>query len=378
MDTENAGKLSNEKIYSLMKQQLALQHQNVTQRKLIIGLLVFAVVLALANMGTAFAAARLAQDTSLSGPPEVSSAAGSSQQRRLGGAANDVAVSEEYIPQDVMISKTDGNIVGTRTVSGTTVNMEVEYTESHGIDDTGIMPTNKLPTYACVDIKTVASMYNNIAEGSSASVRIHNQNADVEAGEMQNVAETYSRVGQSGTSVVFFPNSRGNIPGLTVALDDDRCADDSVVPTRRGLRKKNDSRRSTHVQNMFKALTHADSRVRKAAQRLLEDPDADRDIEITETKEDILDDTEEQTDAEYVADALGLDPIPEDQNGANSETLSDVEFLNQIFGGGFDTPFFYVEDDVNRVPVFVEGTFYLDFVPEEGVEDLPVFDPNAE
>ena len=209
MDTENSGKLSNEKVYALMQKQLALQHQNVTQRKLIIGLSVFAVVLALANMGTAFAAARLAQDTSLSGPPEVSASTTSNQQRRLGGAANDAAVAEEYVPQDVMIFKEDGNIVGTRTVSGTTVNMEVEYTESHGYDDTGIMPTNKLPTYACVDLQTVAGMYNSIAEGSTASVRIHNENADVEAGEMQNVAETYGRVGQSGTDVVFFPNSRG-------------------------------------------------------------------------------------------------------------------------------------------------------------------------
>ena len=92
--------------------------------------------------------------------------------------------------------------------------------------------------------------------------------------------------------------------------------------------------------------------------------------------EDILDDTEEQTDAEYVADALGLEAIPENELGVNSEALSDIEFLNQIFGGKFDTHFFY-EEDLNRVPVFVAGNFYMDFIPEEG-EDLPVFDPNAE
>lgn len=383
MDTENSGKLTNEKLHALMQRQLALQHQNVTQRKLIIGLSVFAVVLALANMGTAFAAARLAQDTSLSGPPEVSgSTTSSNQQRRLGGAASDGAVSEEYVPQDVMISKEDGNIVGTRTVSGTTVNMEVEYTESHGIDDTGIMPTNKLPTYACVDLKTIAGMYNSIAEGSTASVQIHNGNADVEAGEMQNVAETYGRVGQSGANVVFFPNGSGNNPGLTVALGDDRCDDESVVPTRRGLRQNSSSRhlaRSRHMQNIFQALTHADSRVRKAAQRILEASDVDGDVETTETREDVLDDAEvEQTDADYLANALGLEDIPEDELGSDSETLSDVDFLNQIFGGQFDTPFFYAED-INRVPVFMGGNFYIDFVPEEdGGNELPVFDPNAE
>ena len=223
-----------------------------------------------------------------------------------------------------------------------------------------------------------SDLYNSIAEGSTASVRIHNSNADVDAGEMQNVAETYGRVGQAGGSVVFFHNGRGNVPGLTVALDDDRCADDSVVPVRRrGLRKKNDSRRhlarSKRMQSMFQALTHADSRVRRAAQRILEATDVEGDVETTETREDILEDAEvEQTDAEYLANALGLEDIPEDELGSDSETLSDVEFLNQIFGGQFDTPFFYAED-VNRVPVFVGGNFYIDFLPEE----LPVFDPNA-
>lgn len=52
MDTENVGHLNNSKVYSLMREQIKLQNQNVTQRKLIIGLSAFAVVLALANMGT--------------------------------------------------------------------------------------------------------------------------------------------------------------------------------------------------------------------------------------------------------------------------------------------------------------------------------------
>ena len=178
-----------------------------------------------------------------------------------------------------------------------------------------------------------------------------------------------------------FPTLGGNIPGLTVALDDDRCADDSVVPTRRGLRQNRSSRRhlarSRHVQNMFQALAHTDSTVRKAAQRILEASDENGDVDTTETKEDILGDAEEQTDAQFVADALGLEDNPEDELGADSEALSDVEFLNQIFGGQFDTPFFYAED-VNRVPVFVGGNFYIDFVPEEEGFDLPAFDPNAE
>jgi len=381
---EPSGQLSNEKVYALMRKQLTLQHQNVTQRKLIIGLSAFAAVLALANMGTAFAAARLAQDTSLSGPPEVSSSSGTTQQRRLEGGNTAASANDEYVPQDVMISKNDGNIVGTRTVSGSHVNLDVVYTETHGYDDTGIMPVNKLP-WACVDLPTLAGMYNTIADGSTAAVRIRNENANVEAGEMQNSAEAFGRVGASDGTVAFYPLGGGNAPGLTVALEDDRCEDETVVPTRRGLRKKADSSRrklarSQRVRKLFQGLTHADARVRRAAQRILEAVD-DNNVENTETKEDdVGDDVEEQmqTDAEYVAEALGLEDIAEDEIGSDSESLSDVEFMNQIFGEGqFDTPFFYTED-VNRVPVFVNGNFYFDDVPEDGVENLPVYDPEAD
>ena len=53
MDTSNRGFLTNDKVYSMLEEQIKLQKTLVTQRKLIIGLCVFAVVLALANMGTA-------------------------------------------------------------------------------------------------------------------------------------------------------------------------------------------------------------------------------------------------------------------------------------------------------------------------------------
>jgi len=394
LDTENAGHLSNEKMHDLMQTQLALQRQNVTQRKLIVGLTVFALLLALTNMGTAFVAARLAQDTSLSGPPPETSSA---------SAANNVTP-EQQMPESVLLAKNNGHIVGTRTVSGANVNMDivdVEHTESHGYDDAGItdMPGNKLPTYACVSLATIADMYNSITEGSTAAVRIRNPNADVEAGEMQNVAETYGRVGQSGAHVVFFPTTAiSGVPGLTVALDDDRCAGEGVVPTRkrRGLLRKSENgngrnrshrmsrrqlaHRSRRVQQLFQGLTHPDGRVRKAAQRFLQALDGDGDVEdMTVVDAPLTEDTTDVdapliTDEEYLEDALGLDPV--DKIGPDStSSLSDVEFMNLIFGVNFDTPFFY-ELDINRVPVFVDGTFYMDFIPD-GV-DLPVFDPNAQ
>ena len=367
---DKSGHLSNEKVYALMQKQLALQNQNVTQKKLIIGLSIFAAVLALANMGTAFAAARLAQDTSLSGPPEVSTSSTTNQQRRLAHGA--VAA----VPQNVMTSKHNGGIVGTRPVSGSQVYLDVIYTESHGYDDTGIMPTNKLPPYACVDLQTVAGMCNSIAEGSTAAVRINNENANVEVGEMQTTAETLGRFGVSGDTVVFYSQLGGTAPGLSVGLGDDRCEDD-VVPLRRGLRNTADRRkltRSQRVRKLFQGLTHADARVRRATQRILEGTDVGGDVETTETKEGDVDDVEEQSDEEYLAEALGLEDIAEDETGSDSE-LSDVEFMNQLFGGQFDTPFFYAED-VNRVPVFFGDYFFFDFVPSP--EDIPVYDPEAE
>mmetsp|Transcript_11282 Transcript_11282/g.26551 ORF Transcript_11282/g.26551 Transcript_11282/m.26551 type:complete len:245 (-) Transcript_11282:267-1001(-) len=63
MDTSNRGFLTNDKVYALLEEQVKLQKTLVTQRKLLVGLCAFAVILALANMGTAFAAANLSKDT---------------------------------------------------------------------------------------------------------------------------------------------------------------------------------------------------------------------------------------------------------------------------------------------------------------------------
>ena len=53
MDTSNRGFLTNDKVYALLEEQIKLQKTLVTQRKLLVGLCAFAVILALANMGTA-------------------------------------------------------------------------------------------------------------------------------------------------------------------------------------------------------------------------------------------------------------------------------------------------------------------------------------
>ena len=53
MDTSNCGFLANDKVHALIEEQIKLQKTLVTQRKLLVGLCAFAVILALANMGTA-------------------------------------------------------------------------------------------------------------------------------------------------------------------------------------------------------------------------------------------------------------------------------------------------------------------------------------
>lgn len=60
MDTAGEGHLSNEAVYNLIRDS---QKKMVTQRWLLIGLAGFAIVLALANMGTALVAARLTKET---------------------------------------------------------------------------------------------------------------------------------------------------------------------------------------------------------------------------------------------------------------------------------------------------------------------------
>jgi hypothetical protein len=63
MDTENAGHLDIDKVYEIMKELRAEQKNSMTLRKVIYALSGFAVLLALANIGTSFAAATLAKDS---------------------------------------------------------------------------------------------------------------------------------------------------------------------------------------------------------------------------------------------------------------------------------------------------------------------------
>jgi K+-sensing histidine kinase KdpD len=63
MDTDNAGHLSNEKVYSIMLEQMKLQKEVFSLKRLSMVFLGVMVILSFATLATSFAAATLAKDT---------------------------------------------------------------------------------------------------------------------------------------------------------------------------------------------------------------------------------------------------------------------------------------------------------------------------
>jgi len=66
MDKSGRGYLTNEKVYALMQEQLATQKQLFRVKRIMFVLLALVVILAFSNLGTSFAAASLAKDTTTS------------------------------------------------------------------------------------------------------------------------------------------------------------------------------------------------------------------------------------------------------------------------------------------------------------------------
>jgi len=65
MDKEGLGYLTNDKVYTVFQEQLRMQKQLLFAKRIIIFFAALLVLLAVANIGVAFAAARLAKDTSV-------------------------------------------------------------------------------------------------------------------------------------------------------------------------------------------------------------------------------------------------------------------------------------------------------------------------
>eukprot|EP00804_Cyclotella_cryptica_P010156 CCRYP_020791-RA/>CCRYP_020791-RA protein AED:0.18 eAED:0.18 QI:195/1/1/1/1/1/3/1680/327 len=71
LDTTGRGYLTNDKVYALMDEHIKMQKDLFRFKKVVIGLIVFVVLLALTNLGTSFAAAYLAKDTTTNGNNEL-------------------------------------------------------------------------------------------------------------------------------------------------------------------------------------------------------------------------------------------------------------------------------------------------------------------
>lgn len=73
LDKFGLGYLDNNTVYNMMRESMGLQRKMVTQRWLMFGLGVFALVLAIANMGTALIAARLTKETEVTSAGDLAS-----------------------------------------------------------------------------------------------------------------------------------------------------------------------------------------------------------------------------------------------------------------------------------------------------------------
>lgn len=71
LDKSNRGYLTNEKVYEMMKSNIETQNQLFKTRRIVFVLLATVVVLALSNLGTSFAAAYLAKDTTTNDRDEL-------------------------------------------------------------------------------------------------------------------------------------------------------------------------------------------------------------------------------------------------------------------------------------------------------------------
>lgn len=71
MDKSNRGYLTNDKVYKMMQEQMETQRQLFRVKKIVFVLLALVVILAISNLGTSFAAASLAKDTTTSSNAEV-------------------------------------------------------------------------------------------------------------------------------------------------------------------------------------------------------------------------------------------------------------------------------------------------------------------
>jgi hypothetical protein len=97
MDTDNLGHLSNEKIYKVMVEQMKLQQEVFSLKRMAMVLVMVVALLSVATLGTSFAAAILAKDTNVVDGNLVEKTDGTSVATRSRGSHVVATVDAEYV-----------------------------------------------------------------------------------------------------------------------------------------------------------------------------------------------------------------------------------------------------------------------------------------
>merc|ERR1712127_608284 len=71
MDTDGRGHLTNDKVFALMTEHFNNQRQLFKMKRALIGLSILVLLLTLSNLGTSFAAAYIAKDTTINDKEEL-------------------------------------------------------------------------------------------------------------------------------------------------------------------------------------------------------------------------------------------------------------------------------------------------------------------
>lgn len=192
MDTSRRGHLSNEKVYKMMQDHVQTQRKLFHFKKIIIGLTVLVVILALSNLGTSFAAAILSKDTATK-PEETSDG--------------------ETFGVD-FIDKQSGGKIGTQTANdsvevtrrASSLCVEEDGETKCATDSYMSVPESvvKSMMYKCLTGRTV-NVERSFSNGSVKSINICSGTSNVEYNEYDR-----SSVEKDGASIHFDPMENGD------------------------------------------------------------------------------------------------------------------------------------------------------------------------
>lgn len=154
MDKSGRGYLTNEKVYTLMQDHIETQNQLLKTRKVMFALLALVVILALSNLGTSFAAASLAKDTSTNSNEQLT--------HKSSGEALSTQTTEDSFPiERVTIDET-----GRRRLC-----IKSEVGESKEGEEKDILLQCEVESYLRMGQKDCRRMTKNCQRGNTVTVR---------------------------------------------------------------------------------------------------------------------------------------------------------------------------------------------------------------